>query len=83
MQLKPSLLAAAALLATGARASSVAYDVCQTAGCNTVAVACYAGASFAFGTFTAGLGVPPALVACQTTLEKCSSACASLFPSTP
>ena len=54
-------------------------------GCNAVAVACYAGAGFTFGTVTAGVGIPAAIVACNTALGTCSSACAvvALLAPTP
>ena len=52
----------------------VAYGICQT-GCNCVAVACYAAAGFTFGTVTAGLGTPAAIVACNTSLGSCMTAC--------
>ncbi|KAH9910415.1 uncharacterized protein BXZ73DRAFT_93778 [Epithele typhae] len=79
-----SLVAAAAILATGAHAGPIAYGICQT-GCNAVVVACYAGAGFTFGTVTAGLGVPAAIVACNAALGTCSTACATigLFAPTP
>ena len=54
-------------------------------GCNAVAVACYAGAGFTFGTVTAGVGIPAAIVACNAALGTCSAACATvaLFAPTP
>ena len=50
-----------------------------------MAVACYAGAGFTFGTVTAGLGIPAAIVACNAALGTCSSACAvvALLAPTP
>ncbi|KAF9018149.1 hypothetical protein BDZ89DRAFT_357746 [Hymenopellis radicata] len=58
-------------------AGPIAYGICQT-GCNAVAVACYAGAGFTFGTITAGVGIPAAIVACNAALGTCSAACASV-----
>ena len=52
----------------------LAYGICQT-GCNGVAVACYAAASFTFGTVTAGAGVPAVIVGCNTALGTCMAAC--------
>ncbi|KAM5531608.1 hypothetical protein V8D89_014723 [Ganoderma adspersum] len=87
MQLKLSALALALVgLAASpvANAGPIAYGICQT-GCNTVTVACYAGAGFTFGTVTAGVGVPAAILACNAALGVCSSACATvaLFAPTP
>ena len=42
-----------------------------------MAVACYGGAGFVFGTVTAGLGAPPAIIACNAALGVCSAACAA------
>lgn len=50
--------------------------LCAAVGCNTVTVACYAGAGFVFGTVTAGVGTPAAIVACNVALGQCSAACA-------
>ncbi|KAM5543296.1 hypothetical protein V8D89_003170 [Ganoderma adspersum] len=87
MQFKLSALAtalAALSISQGVNAGPIAYGICQT-GCNAVAVACYAGAGFTFGTVTAGLGIPAAIVACNAALGTCSSACATiaLFAPTP
>ncbi|KAI1791328.1 hypothetical protein LXA43DRAFT_1094705 [Ganoderma leucocontextum] len=87
MQLKLSALALAlAGLAASpvVNAGPIAYGICQT-GCNAVVVACYAGAGFTFGTVTAGLGVPAAIIACNAALGTCSAACATvaLFAPTP
>ncbi|KIJ22769.1 hypothetical protein M422DRAFT_778434 [Sphaerobolus stellatus SS14] len=54
----------------------IAYGICQT-GCNTVAVACYAGAGFVFGTVVAAPLAPPAIIACNSALGVCSAACAA------
>lgn len=50
--------------------------LCDAVGCNTVTVACYAGAGFVFGTVTAGVGTPAVIVACNVALGQCSAACA-------
>ena len=47
-------------------------------GCNVVAVACYAGSGAVFGTITAGVGVAPAILACNAALGTCSAACATV-----
>lgn len=56
-------------------AGPIAYGICQS-GCATIAVACYAGAGFTFGTVTAGIGTPAAIVACNTAFGICSTKCA-------
>ncbi|KAL1714231.1 hypothetical protein EV715DRAFT_295315 [Schizophyllum commune] len=68
-----TILAPVALAAT-ATAGPIAYGLCQT-GCNTLAVACYAGAGFTFG--VALPAVPPAIAACNAGLGTCSAACAA------
>ncbi|KAJ7147695.1 hypothetical protein C8R43DRAFT_1129611 [Mycena crocata] len=62
----------------------LAYGLCQT-GCNTVAVACYAGAGLVFGTVVAAPAAPAAAVACNVALGTCSATCATvaLFAPTP
>ena len=50
------------------------YGICQT-GCNAMVVACYAAAGFTFGTVTAGVGIPAAIVACNAALGVCMAAC--------
>ncbi|KAF9537400.1 hypothetical protein CPC08DRAFT_600393, partial [Agrocybe pediades] len=77
----------AALALSGANvvsAGPIAYGICQT-GCNTVAVACYAGAGFTFGTVVAAAAAPAAVLACNAALGTCSAACATvaLFAPTP
>ncbi|KAL3122511.1 hypothetical protein niasHT_003047 [Heterodera trifolii] len=60
-----------------------AYGVCQ-AGCSAVVVACYAAAGAVFGTVTAGIGTPHAILACNTAYGSCQSACwTALFSPTP
>ncbi|KAK7446973.1 hypothetical protein VKT23_014186 [Stygiomarasmius scandens] len=61
----------------GAQAGPIAYGLCQT-GCNTVAVACYAGAGFTFGTVVAAAAAPAAILACNAALGTCSATCATV-----
>ncbi|KAJ7080818.1 hypothetical protein B0H15DRAFT_786982 [Mycena belliarum] len=65
-------------------AGPIAYGICQT-GCNTVTVACYAGAGLVFGTVVAAPAAPAAAIACNVALGTCSAACATvaLFAPTP
>ncbi|KAJ6462394.1 hypothetical protein C8R47DRAFT_1225541 [Mycena vitilis] len=63
----------------------IAYALCQTeligaraAGCNTVAVACYAGAGLVFGTVVAAPAAPAAALACNAALGTCSGVCATV-----
>ena len=64
-------------------AGPAAYGICQT-GCNALVVACYGAAGFTFGTVTAGVGVPAAIVTCNTQLGVCMAACvAAGFAPTP
>ena len=62
------------LLASFCYAGPLSYGICQT-GCNTVVVACYAGAGLTFGTVTAGVGIPAAAIACNSALGVCMAAC--------
>ena len=50
------------------------YGVCQSE-CNALVVACYAGAGYVFGTVTAGVGVPAAILGCNAALGTCQTAC--------
>ena len=59
-------------------ASLASYGLCQTA-CNAGACACYGSAGFVFGTVTAGMGVPAAIITCNTILGTCMSVCAAKF----
>jgi len=45
-----------------------------SAGCATVVCACYAAAGFVFGTVTAGVGTPPAIIACNAAFGTCMKA---------
>jgi len=60
--------------ATKSEAGPGVYAICQT-GCNAVVVACYSSAGAVFGTVTAGLGVAPAIMGCNTALGVCMAAC--------
>lgn len=64
----------ALLLPPNSIAGPLAYGICQT-GCNAVVVACYAAAGFTFGTVTAGLGTPAAIIACNSGLGLCMAGC--------
>ncbi|KAG1839194.1 hypothetical protein C8R48DRAFT_621836 [Suillus tomentosus] len=57
-------------------AGPIAYAICQTAGCNGIAVACYSAASFTFG--VALPAAPPAIMACNAALGACVAACAAI-----
>ncbi|KAJ7264656.1 hypothetical protein C8J57DRAFT_1307993 [Mycena rebaudengoi] len=65
-------------------AGPLAYGLCQT-GCNTLAVACYAGAGLTFGTVVAAAAAPAAALACNAALGTCCATCATvaLFAPTP
>ncbi|KAJ7724508.1 hypothetical protein B0H16DRAFT_1736697 [Mycena metata] len=79
--LAPLLAFAAIPLVEG---GPIAYGLCQT-GCNTLAVACYAGAGLVFGTVIAAPAAPVAALACNAALGTCSATCATvaLFAPTP
>lgn len=53
------------------------YGLCQTA-CNAAVVICYSAAGFTFGTVTAGVGVPAAIVVCNTALAACMAKCVAV-----
>ncbi len=65
------------LMASCIQAGPAAYGICQ-AGCAAVVVACYAAAGSVFGTVTAGVGAPAAILACNIAFGKCSAACAAV-----
>lgn len=69
-------LATLATLLTTASAGPAAYGICQ-AGCAAVVTACYAAAGAVWGA-TAGLGAPPAILACNAAFGTCSAACAAV-----
>jgi hypothetical protein len=56
---------------------TLAYGMCQS-GCNAVVVACYSAAGFTFGTVTAGLGTPLAIIGCNVALGTCMASCAAI-----
>lgn len=56
-------------------AGPAAYGVCQAA-CAAAVVICYNAAGFTFGTVTAGVGIPAAIIACNTGFGACSAKCA-------
>lgn len=73
----------ATLLVNSALGGPAAAGVCY-AGCSAVVVACYAAAGFTFGTVTAGVGTPAAIIACNSAFGICESACvAALLMPTP
>ena len=48
------------------------------AGCNVVAVACYAGAGATFGTVVAAPATPAVILGCNAALGTCSAMCAGV-----
>lgn len=72
------LLLLVVLMTDGAAGGLLAYGICQ-AGCAALVVPCYAAAGAVFGTVTAGVGTPPAILACNVGFGKCSAACAALL----
>jgi hypothetical protein len=60
-----------------AYAGPISYGICQ-AGCAALVVACYSAAGFVFGA-TAGLGAPPAILACNAAFGVCQAHCALAF----
>jgi len=64
-------------------AGPAAQGICY-AGCAAVVVACYTAAGATFGTVTAGVGTPAAIIACNSAFGTCQGACmAALFLPTP
>ncbi len=65
-------------------AGPISYGICQS-GCSGLVVVCYAAAGFTFGTITAGVGTPAALLACNAGFGMCSAKCAvvTLFAPIP
>ena len=72
-----SSIAAGALLLTSAHAGPIGYGICQ-AGCATVVMACYGAAGAVWGA-TAGIGAPPAVLACNAAYGTCQAACAAVL----
>ncbi|TDH72779.1 hypothetical protein CCR75_000535 [Bremia lactucae] len=68
------VLSAFVLAITKVTAGPLAYGICQ-AGCNAIAVACYAASGAVFGPITAGLGTVPAIVGCNSALGVCMASC--------
>jgi len=50
--------------------------ICSS-GCAAVAVACYSAAGAVFGTVTAGVGTPAAILACNSAFGTCMASCAA------
>ncbi|PWW74214.1 hypothetical protein C7212DRAFT_210569 [Tuber magnatum] len=70
--LLPTSFAAVAL------AGPISYGICQ-GGCAAVAVACYSGAGFIFGTVPATAAAAiPAVLACNSAFGTCSATCAGV-----
>jgi hypothetical protein len=69
------LLLTILVLAQWSHQGPIAYGVCQT-GCAGLVMACYSAAGVVFGTVTAGVGTPVAIVACNTAFGTCSAKCA-------
>jgi len=59
-------------------ASLFIYGICQSA-CHAAAVACYSAAGGVFGATTGGTAIPPALIACNTSLGSCMIVCGGKF----
>lgn len=62
---------------TSATAGPIGYGICQ-AGCASVVMACYTAAGAVWGA-TAGLGAPPAVLACNAAYGTCQAACAAVL----
>ncbi len=79
-----SLLLLILLISNATEGGVALYGVCQ-AGCATVVMACYGAAGVTFGTITAGVGTPAAILACNSAFGVCSAKCAAvtLFLPTP
>lgn len=59
-------------------AGPITYAACQAV-CAAAVCACYASAGFVFGTVTAGVGTPAAVLACNAAFSQCSAACAAML----
>ena len=68
------LLIMVALFTNTAHSGPFSYGICQT-GCNVVWVACVAAAGGVAGVSTGGVGVPPAILACNVAQGVCMAAC--------
>ena len=69
-----SYLLLIALIMKSANAGLIAIGLCYT-GCNTLWVACCSAAGGVAGVSTGGLGVPAAILACNTAQGFCMHAC--------
>ena len=69
-----SLLAVFLALSNVAEAGPIGVAICYT-GCNTLWVTCVAGAGGVAGVSTGGLGVAPAILACNAAQGTCMTAC--------
>lgn len=74
--MKPAALILLALPAV-TLAGPAGYGICQS-GCAGLVMACYGAAGAIWGA-TAGLGAPPAIVACNAAFGACSAKCAALL----
>ena len=63
-----------AIFTSPAHSGLLGYAICQT-GCNTVWVACISAAGGVAGVSTGGVGVPPAILACNAAQGVCMAAC--------
>lgn len=63
-------------LAIPINSGPIAAALCSS-GCAALVVACYAAAGVVFGTITAGLGTPPAILACNAAFGTCMASCAA------
>jgi len=57
----------------------VSGNLCQAV-CCAVVVACYYAAGFVFGTVTAGVGTPAAILTCNAGFVRCMAVCAAAAP---
>ena len=72
--MKYSLAISLCLLPSVALCGPIGYGICQS-GCAAVVMACYGAAGAVWGA-TAGLGAPPAVIACNAAFGACSAKCA-------
>ena len=63
-------------------AIGISTGICY-AGCAGLVATCYSAAGFVFGTVTAGVGTPPAIIACNVAFGKCMTACTVATAITP
>jgi len=72
-----SLLFVLILMTPPVSGGLLADGLCQ-AGCAGVVVACYSAAGAVFGMVPAGVGAPPAILACNAAFGKCRAVCAEV-----